>query len=257
MLVSAPNLVHGGAVPFTALATDYDGTLAHDGRVDDATLAALRRVRKSGRRLVLVTGRELEDLGRVFPALDVFDRVVAENGAVLHHPATRDGRTLADPLPPAFAAALRARGVRPLSAGRVIVATREPHGEVVREVLAALGLEAEVSLNKGAVMVLPRGVTKGSGVAAALAELGVDPDDAVAIGDAENDIPVFEACGCGVAVASALPAVKECADRVTRGANGSGVREAIALLLAGKLYTRTFAPSGTDAEPPGDGAPGE
>src|SRR5262245_3968957 len=47
---------------YLALACDYDGTIAHHGRVDDDTLAALRRVRASGRKLLLVTGRELDDL---------------------------------------------------------------------------------------------------------------------------------------------------------------------------------------------------
>ena len=64
-----------------ALATDYDGTIARDGRVDDATLAALRRLRASGRLLVLVTGRELGDLFATFDYCDLFNRIVAENGA--------------------------------------------------------------------------------------------------------------------------------------------------------------------------------
>jgi len=67
----------------SCLATDYDGTLAHDGIVDDATADALVAFRRSGRRLLLVTGRELPDLVRVFPRIDLFDRVVAENGALL------------------------------------------------------------------------------------------------------------------------------------------------------------------------------
>lgn len=47
---------------YVALATDYDGTLAHHGVVDGPTLEALRRLKESGRRLVLVTGRELPEL---------------------------------------------------------------------------------------------------------------------------------------------------------------------------------------------------
>ena len=66
----------------SCLATDYDGTLAHDGIVDDATANALVAFRRSGRKLLLVTGRELPDLIRVLPRIDLFDRVVAENGAL-------------------------------------------------------------------------------------------------------------------------------------------------------------------------------
>src|SRR4051812_24617241 len=66
-----------------ALAADYDGTIATDGLVDDATLAALDTLRKTGRRLILVTGRELPDLKRVFSQLKLFERIVVENGALL------------------------------------------------------------------------------------------------------------------------------------------------------------------------------
>ncbi len=68
---------------YLALACDYDGTLAHDGLVPDDTVAALERVVATGRRLILVSGRELEDLLSVFPRTDLFERVVVENGALL------------------------------------------------------------------------------------------------------------------------------------------------------------------------------
>ncbi len=67
---------------YHALACDYDGTIAHHGRVDDETIAALGRLRDTGRRLILVTGRELQDLLTVCTHVELFDRVVAENGAV-------------------------------------------------------------------------------------------------------------------------------------------------------------------------------
>ena len=81
------------------LATDYDGTLARDGEVDPPTLKALEDFKRSGRKLILVTGRELPDLRRVFSRLDLFDRVVAENGALLYDPGTKKETPLA-PEPP-------------------------------------------------------------------------------------------------------------------------------------------------------------
>ena len=51
---------------YLALCTDYDGTIAHHGRVDKPTIAALEDLRASGRKLVLVTGREMVDLHQVF-----------------------------------------------------------------------------------------------------------------------------------------------------------------------------------------------
>ncbi|HTO96110.1 MAG TPA: HAD family hydrolase, partial [Myxococcales bacterium] len=111
---------------YLALATDYDGTLAEQGRVRPATEVALERLRKSGRRLVLVTGRELGDLRSVFDGLSLFDLVVAENGALLHDPRTGEEVVLAESPPPELADRLRSAGATPLGVGRVIVATREP-----------------------------------------------------------------------------------------------------------------------------------
>src|SRR5438093_7532640 len=109
------------------LACDYDGTIATCGRVDPPTLAALERLRASGRSLVLVTGRQLEALQQIFPRLDLFDRVVAENGALLCRPSDYTERLLGEPAPPSFIEELGRRGVTPLAVGRVIVAPWERH----------------------------------------------------------------------------------------------------------------------------------
>jgi len=220
---------------FHALATDYDGTIAHDGAVDEATIAALERAKKSGRKLILVTGRELADLLVIFPRLDLFERAVIENGAVIFDPQTKETRFLAEAPPPAFAELLHRRGVKPLSVGNVIVATFEPHQNTVLTAIQELGLELQVIFNKGAVMVLPSGVNKATGLAAALAELGLSPHNTVGVGDAENDHAFMRVCECSAAVANALPAVKDTADIVTRGKRGAGVAEFIDRLIANDL----------------------
>lgn len=220
---------------YHVLACDYDGTLAHHGRVDTDTLAALQRVRDSGRKLVLVTGRQLDDLMAVFPEVGLFDTVVAENGALLYRPAARERKMLGEPPPERFVAALEARDVTPLSVGEVIVATWEPHETTVMEVIRELGIEWQVVFNKGAVMALPTGVNKATGLAAALAELDLSPHNAVAVGDAENDHAFLNLCECAVAVANALPMLKERADFVTRGSQGAGVVELIDMLVATDL----------------------
>ena len=216
---------------YHVLATDYDGTLAHQGRVDDDTLAALGELRRSGRKLVLVTGRVLEDLATVFSRSELFDYVVAENGAVLHRPATQETRLLAEPPPAHFVEMLRAQGVAPLQVGHVIVASWHPQEDLVLEVIRSCGLELHVVFNKGAVMVLPSGVNKATGLAAALAEMKLSPHDAIGIGDAENDHAFLAACECSVAVANALPALKQRAHFVTAGERGRGVEELARALL--------------------------
>jgi len=217
------------------LATDYDGTLATDGTVAPETVAALEDVLASGRRIVLVTGRELDDLMSVYPDLSIFERVVAENGALLYRPATKERRRLAEPPPPALLAALRRRGVAPLSVGEVIVATREPHEAAVLEAIRELGLELQVIFNKGAVMILPAGVNKATGLTAALEELKISPHNVVGVGDAENDHSFLKLCERSAAVGDALPAIRDNADLLLRGDAGAGVRELAAELVAHDL----------------------
>ena len=198
---------------FHALATDYDGTIAHDGVLDDATVAALERLAATGRKLILVTGRELPDLERVCPRLDLFSRVVAENGALLFTPASKEQRPLGPPPPPYFVERLEALRVQPLSVGQVIVATWEPNETIVLDAVRDLGLDLQIIFNKGAVMVLPNGINKASGLGAALEDLGLSAHNVVASGDAENDLAFMRVTGCAVAVGNALPAVKAAAAR--------------------------------------------
>ena len=148
---------------YLILATDYDGTLAKDGKVSEVTLDALKRLQKSGRKLILVTGRQVEDLCQAFPDTSLFDCVVAENGAVIYFPATREELLLGSLPPEKFVNALRSRNIDPLSVGKVIVATWEPNETEVLTTIRELGLDLQVIFNKGAVMVLPAGVNKASG----------------------------------------------------------------------------------------------
>ncbi len=220
---------------FFALACDYDGTMATDGRVAEPTLDALRRLRESGRKLILVTGRLLPDLAELFEPLDLFDRVVAENGAVLYRPAGKEERALAESMPADFVSTLAARGVAPLQLGRVIAATMRPHETTVLSTIRDLGLELHVVFNRDAVMVLPSGVNKGTGLQAALDELGLSFHNVVGIGDAENDHGFLDLCECAVAVANALPAVGQRAAFVTESENGQGVSELVSRMLGDDL----------------------
>ena len=112
---------------YHVLATDYDGTIALHGKVDNETIEALKRCKASSRKVILVTGRELDDLTTVFPEYELFDLIVAENGALLFDPASRKEILLAERPPENFIHELRQKNVTPLSVGKVIVATWEPN----------------------------------------------------------------------------------------------------------------------------------
>ena len=220
---------------FRALAVDYDDTLASNGGVNPTVLAGLDRLKSSDRRLLLITGRQLDELRMVGPDLTIFDRVVAENGALLYRPDTGEEVLLGSPPDEVFVNLLRRKQVTPLSIGRVIVATRTPQEIRVLKAIRELGLELDIIFNKGAVMVLPSGINKASGLRCALHELKVPPDRVVGVGDAENDHAFLDACGFGVAVANAVPSLKAHAKMVTAGEAGDGVLEVIDKLMSAEL----------------------
>jgi HAD superfamily hydrolase (TIGR01484 family) len=220
------------AMPIRVVAIDYDGTLAERGRIAVSTHAALLHIRASGRALVLVTGRELPDLLslRSFrrEALS-FDRIVAENGTVLYRPRSDEIVLLAEPPPDELFEILRTHGV-PFSKGHVIVSTKVAFEVTLRTALERSELPFDVIPNKNALMLLPRGHDKATGLDIALRELEIAWDQCAGIGDAENDLSFLGSCGCAVAVANALPAVKAASDLITASAAGEGVAELAAAL---------------------------
>jgi len=219
-----------GQVPayFHAVAVDFDGTLAA-GTVAPGTLAALAEARARKIRVILVTGRTMEDLRAVFPEVDdSVDAVVAENGAVL---SARSGvRRLADPVAPAVSAGLAARGV-PHQRGQVLVGCAAASEAAASEVIRECGLDCQLVRNRGELMILPAGVTKGTGLIEALGVLGLSRHNAIGVGDAENDHSLLEVCEVGVAVANAVDAIRAHADLVLPLPDGEGV----AGLLRGPL----------------------
>src|SRR4051812_21851499 len=109
--------------------------------MEERTVASLRRLRASGRRLLMVTGRRIDELLQVCPEVGLFDRVVGENGAVLFDPATGREEPLGEAPPEALLRALRARAVDPLAVGRVIVAMLTPQAPAARDAMSALGMD--------------------------------------------------------------------------------------------------------------------
>ena len=223
---------------FCSLATDYDGTLAEDGHVAKSTIKALESFRRSGRSIILVTGRELPQLLEVFDRIDLFDWIVAENGALLYHPATTQARLLTEPVPLHFVEEMRKRGVTSISTGGAIVATLRTHKNTVLDVIRELGIERQIIFNKDSVMMLPIGVDKASGMAVALKEMKLSWKNVVGIGDAENDLAFLRKCQCSVAVSNAIDSVKAEVDFTMRAACGEGVVELINEILKDDLQSR-------------------
>lgn len=215
---------------YVVLATGFDGTLARHGRCDPRSVAMLRALAASGRKLVLVTSRELRDVLDIFPQANLFDYLIAENGAVVHHPAARESQILAPAPSEMLVHELRRRQVEPLSVGSVAVATSSSYRDTLAAIVQRLGLDCHLLDNGTTVAALPTGVSKASGIEHVLNELGLSAHNLVAIGDSDNDISLFELAEHGVAVANASASLKRAADRVTRASHADGFVE-----LAGEL----------------------
>lgn len=74
---------------------------------------------------------------------------------------------------------------------------------------------------------MPKGVTKAYGISLLAADLGILPEEVMAIGDEENDLPMVEYAGMGVAMDNAVDAVKEVANYITSSNEEDGVAEVI------------------------------
>lgn len=202
-------------------ALDLDNTLTSEGRVSPEAVNAIDQVRRNGLVVVLVTGRIGEELKAEFPEIaDHVDALVLENGAV----AVIDGRVrlLSEPVEGVLDAALADRGV-PYRRGEALVAMDGEHAAAVLDVLGRLGLDCQLVRNRDSLMVLPAGVTKGAGLDAVLTEMNFSAHNTIAVGDAENDLSMFGVAEIGVAVADAVPSVKQHADLVLEDRNGAGV----------------------------------
>jgi hypothetical protein len=216
-----------------AFATDGDGTCLKDNKMLDETADALKQLRSAGIRMLLVTGEHPNEL-KEFPHLELFDHVVAENGAVIVDQRT-GAEELLGPRPPAeLLVALNNAGVT-MHVGRVLIATETDARSVVQSVIDRLGLDWHTVPNRNDLLVLPANITKATGLDMVLKRIHIAPQQVAAIGDAENDCAMIEYCGLGVAVANAVPRVKECAKLITCGQAGHGVIE-----LANRLLNEQF-----------------
>lgn len=220
---------------YLALAADFDGVIARDGRASEVALSAIARLRLSGRRTILITGRRLEDLRQSCPNLSLFDYVVAENGGTIYNPRTREETALAKAPPAEFVERLKELGVDPIEVGRVIVATWQPHQNAVLRAIQETGLELHVVFNRSAVMILPTGVNKSTGLDFALRKLGLSSHEVVGVGDSENDHSFLARSECSATVANAVPAILERAALVSKGENGEGLAEIVDELIATDL----------------------
>jgi hypothetical protein len=220
-------------VKLSVIALDYDGTIARGDVLDPAVRAAIAAARTSGITVLLVTGRILDDLRRVAGDLHFVDGVIAENGAVVHFPDSGYTSILAPRVPEAFITELRRRAM-PVAIGRCLVDADAIDAPRLLEVIRGLELPLVLLFNGGRVMALPQGVSKATGLQAALETLRLSARNTVAIGDRENDHELLRLAEVGVAVEWGSPPLQLAADIVLHGSGPPAVAD----------YVRTIADRG-------------
>ena len=122
-----------------------------------------------------------------------------------------------------------------MEVGRVVVSAWMPHHTTVLKVIQELGLELHVIFNRAAVIVVPAGVNKASGMEFALRKLGLSRHEVVGMGDSENDHSFLQKCECPVTVANAVRSICRITALVTKRENGEGLAELIDELIADDL----------------------
>lgn len=201
---------------FCALALDYDGTIARDGRLDPGVRPAIARLRAQGIVVVLVTGRILDDLRRCTGGEHFVDAIVAENGGVLAFPDSGYSTTLGQAPPQALMDEL-SRARIPFAAGQTLLDASASDAERILRAIRQLELPLALAFNRGRLMVLPQAVSKATGLRHALATLRLSPHNTIAIGDAENDHELLRVCELGVAVGWGSERLQSEADVVIPG----------------------------------------
>lgn len=222
------------AAALKVFAVDIDGTLTENGggMVHLAALAKLRYLEKMGYNVIYVTGRSSIE-AYVLAVFGGTTRIaVGENGGIITI-APQDHRLLASKekcmqgyevlkknLP-----GVKIKPVFPRMTEVVLLRTFDlKEGQ---KILDEYHLPLYLSDSKYAFHINEKGINKAYGLKEALTVLKVEPNQVVAIGDSETDVPMYDICGYSIALAHADDSVKAQADHVVAGREGVGLIEAI------------------------------
>jgi hydroxymethylpyrimidine pyrophosphatase-like HAD family hydrolase len=213
------------------LALDFGGTITVNDTIHADVAGAVQEARAAGVLAVLVTGRILSEVEARFRGPLPFDAIVAENGAILKVPDLRSPVTLTQEVDRRFLAELRRHAIRHRAGLCVVEASADDAPQIV-EIIRSLRLPLGITFDLGRLMVLPHGVSKGSGLQETLWRLRASVHNTVAIGNAENDHQLLEACEIGAAVAWGSEALRRSADEVVPGEGPTDVALYIRTSLA-------------------------
>ena len=230
-----------------AFAVDVDGTLtAEEGGVDLEAASVLSNVERIGYPVVLVSGRSGWELLALSINLGLSRVVVGENGGVTVFKSPLSIRLWADNTQPTLAYEYLSSRIDGLVLRDTfprfteVVLERTMDVGVLRKELAGSGLNVKVLDSGYAFHITNVGVDKSLGLSKVLQTMKVPPEEVVAIGDSETDVPMFNLVGYSVAVGNSDDAARAASKHFVKGRQGAGVIEGIGftferLMKAGSL----------------------
>jgi len=198
-----------GWVP-KAVAVDIDGTITDSNKaIHLGAIAALRRLEDAGIAVILATGNIRAITYGLWRFIGATGPMVCENGGVVWHP------DWGEPI-------VRADGARARSAGQMLedklgidsrgITTNdwresewclfpdENISKITKLISESQYADLSVVKTGFAIHLMEPHLSKGEGLAIALDKMQIRPDEVLAIGDAPNDISMFEIVGHSVAV---------------------------------------------------------
>ena len=221
-----------------ALVTDVDGTITdRRRRINTRAIEAIRTLVDAGIEVMLASGNTVCFMDGLCKMVGTDGTIIGENGGVYRR---RFGGTLQIPgdraacleafdlLRDHFAA--KGIGLELLSAQyrfADVAFAREIDPDEARAVIRDRHLPIRVLDTGFALHLQAPGVSKETAMRKLAGDMGLLPDDILAIGDSENDIEMLKAAGIGVAVANAAAPTRAAADWVSGSAYGDGFVEAV------------------------------
>lgn len=117
------------------------------------------------------------------------------------------------------------RGTREYQVNKMSAATNGADIDQVRE---ELGSAFEVIVhNPGLIEIIPRGITKATGIGKMCELLGIQGEATYAFGDSPNDLEMLGFVAHGIAMGNAASAVRQAADYVTSDIMADGIRNGL------------------------------
>ena len=211
-------------------AFDFDGTIAEEGQVPLEIIEVFRQAHSRNHALFLVTGRLFRqaDIEGILPYLT---GIVWENGAVLEHLPTDQVSLPFGKLPDPLVKDLEQTGIEMIT-GMSIAATWAQHESLVKQISGQHNYCPTLDWNKLALMILPSGANKGSGLKRLLEQSNLSSYTLTAFGDGENDHSLLAIADTAVAVQDAVPSLQKVAHVVSKNPGPSGVVEILGGLLS-------------------------